>query len=298
MYPYIVFIYFTIKYEKKNGIIYILHVYLFNMKYFEHNFNVKIIQSEYSELDQSWKMNNTIDPFIRLYYIAGGRGRVLCGKQNIALEQDKLYLLPSQTSLTFWTTGYLNIYWAHVQLMLAPGIDIFNVINGKVMCIPEPEISVIERFKVLGSEKLETLSGDLRSQALVMELVAYFFQRYNIELPDKFEKDLKRFESVIAMVEKSTGKRWNIPELARRAGLGRVQFSTEFKRVFGMPPAKFIMSKRLEQARYLLLNSKHTLEYIAADLGFSDAFHFSKSFKSGIGISPKEFRTQHKTILP
>lgn len=275
-----------------------MHVYLFNMKRFEYNFNVKIIQNEYSELDCSWKLNNTSDPFIRLYYITGGRGRVICGKQNIALEKGKFYLLPSQTPLTFWTTGYLNVHWAHVQLTLAPGIDIFNIIKGKVMSILEPDANIIERFKTLDIEESETLSRDLWSQALIMELIAFFFQRYNIELPGKFEKDLKRFESVIALIEKSPGHKWKIPVLARETGLGRVRFSTEFKRVFAMSPAKFIMSKRLEQARYLILNSNRTLEDIADDLGFSDAFHLSKSFKSGIGISPKEFRTQHKTILP
>lgn len=268
------------------------------MKYFEHNFNVKIVQCEYSELDRSWGLKNTIDPVIRLYYISGGRGRVLCEKQNIALEKGKFYLLPSQIPLTFWTTGYLNVHWAHVQLTLAPGIDIFNLVKGKVMCIPKPEISMIERFKTLNKEKYETLSGDLKTQAVIMELIAYFFQRYNIELPEQFEKDLKRFAAVISLIEKSPGKKWDIPELARRAGLGRVQFSTEFKRIFGIPPARFIMSKRLEHARFLLLNSKRTLEDIADALSFSDAFHFSKSFKANTGLSPKEFRFRRNINQP
>lgn len=260
------------------------------MKYFEYNFNVKIIQNEYSELDNSWGLTNTVDPVIRLYYIDEGRGRVVCGKQNLALEKGKFYLLPSQTPLTFWTTTYLNVYWAHVQLTLAPGIDIFNLIKGKIMSIPEPGVNIIQKFKALNAEEPETLSGNLKKQALIMELISVSFQRYNIELPERFEKDLKRFEPVVGLIQKIPGKKWNVPELARRSELGRVQFSTEFKRVFGMPPAKFIMRKRLEHARYLLLNSNRTLADIAEELGFSDAFHFSKSFKSGIGLSPKEFR--------
>ena len=138
----------------------------------------------------------------------------------------------------------------------------------------------------------------LRSQALIMELIAVFFKRYNIELPDKFEKDLKRFESVIGLIEKSPGHKWKIQDLARKTGLKRVQFSTRFKRVFSMPHAKLIMRKRLEHARYLLLNSNRTLEDIANELGFSDAFHFSKSFKSGIGLSPKEFRARRILSQP
>ena len=275
-----------------------MHVYLFNMKYFEYNFNVKIIQNEYSQLDCSWKSNNTSDSFIRLYYITGGQGRVICGKQNIALEKGKFYLLPSQTPLTFWTPGYLNVHWSHVQLTLTPGLDIFNIIQGKVMCIPELDNNMIERFKSLYKETFETLSDDLRSQALIMELIALLFQRYNIELPERFEKDLKRFDSVISMIEKSPGNKWNIQELAAETGLGRVRFSTEFKRVFAVPPARFIMRKRLEKARYLLLATTRKLEDIADELGFSDAFHFSKSFKANIGLSPKKFRQSRNINQP
>jgi len=266
------------------------------MIYFEQNLNVKILQSEYSKLDYSWGLTNTADSVIRLYYIDEGLGRVVCGKQSIVLEKGKFYLLPSQTLLTFWTTEYLNVHWAHVQLTLAPGIDIFNVTKGNVMCIPEPDIYIIKRFKSLNREKVETLSSNLRNQALIIELIAIFFKRYNIELPERFEKDLKRFESIINLIEKSPGHKWKILELAKKNRMGRVQFSTEFKRIFGIPPAKFIMRKRLEHARYLLLGSNRTLEDIAGELGFSDAFHFSKSFKLGVGLSPKEFRVRNNLI--
>ena len=268
------------------------------MKYFEHNFNVKIIQSEYSELDSSWGLKDIVDPFTRLYYISGGRGRVLCGKQNVGLEKGKLYLLPSQTALTFWTTNFLNVYWSHVQLMLAPGIDIFNIIKGKVMCIPEPDNNMVKGFESLYLDTPGVLYDSLRSQALIMEIIASFFKRYDIELPERFKKDIRRFEAIASLVEDSPGNKWSIQELAAKSGLGRVRFSTEFKRVFGVPPAKFIMRKRLERARYLLLATGRTLEDIAEELGFSDAFHLSKSFKADTGLSPKEFRKSRHINQP
>ena len=268
------------------------------MKYFEHNFNVRIIKTEYSELDRAWGLKNTVDPYIRLYYIKDGSGRILCEKQNVIMKKRKFYLLPSQTPLTFWTTGSLNVHWSHVQLLLAPGIDIFNIIPGKVMCIPEPDDSMVERFISIYEETVETLYNDLRSQALILELIAIFFKRYNIELPECFEKDVRRFEPVTSMIDKSPGTRWNIHELAARIGLGRGRFSSEFKRVFAIPPSKYIMRKRLEQARYLLMTTNRTLEDIAEELGFSDAFHFSKSFKNNIGLSPKEFRESRHINQP
>jgi AraC-like DNA-binding protein len=131
-----------------------------------------------------------------------------------------------------------------------------------------------------------------------MEIIASFFKRYDIKLPERFKKDIRRFEAIASLVEDSPGNKWSIQELAAKSGFGRVRFSTEFKRVFGVPPAKFIMRKRLERARYLLLATGRTLEDIAEELGFSDAFHLSKSFKADTGLSPKEFRKSRHINQP
>ena len=142
------------------------------MTYYEHNLNVKILFSHYSELNQSWAMKNTIDPFIRLYYIADGNGKVICPQNNFVLEKGKFYLLPSNTPLTFWTQSSLNIYWIHAQLTVTPGIDVFYIIPGKIMCIPQPDLCIIDRFQKLIATKTLSLADELESQELLMKIFA------------------------------------------------------------------------------------------------------------------------------
>jgi AraC-like DNA-binding protein len=48
----------------------------------------------------------------------------------------------------------------------------------------------------------------------------------------------------------------------------------------------------------MLLNTDRTLEDVADELGFSDAFHFSKAFKAGIGFSPRQFRASRSLNQP
>lgn len=52
--------------------------------------------------------------------------------------------------------------------------------------------------------------------------------------------------------------------------------------------------ERILYAKDLLLFSKHTLETIAEQLGFSNTSNFSKSFKSSEGISPNDYRHQSR----
>jgi len=49
---------------------------------------------------------------------------------------------------------------------------------------------------------------------------------------------------------------------------------------------------RMNQAKALLRHTHQTLDLIADALGFSDASNFSKSFKSQIGYTPREYRQQ------
>jgi AraC-like DNA-binding protein len=54
--------------------------------------------------------------------------------------------------------------------------------------------------------------------------------------------------------------------------------------------SEFILAKRVEKAMSLLENSDMPLAQIAEELGFSDAAHFSKSFKKINSISPIKYR--------
>ena len=53
---------------------------------------------------------------------------------------------------------------------------------------------------------------------------------------------------------------------------------------------KIKAEERIAEAKELLVNSNFTLEAISERLGFNNASNFNKSFKTSIGLSPKEFR--------
>jgi transcriptional regulator GlxA family with amidase domain len=66
-------------------------------------------------------------------------------------------------------------------------------------------------------------------------------------------------------------------------------FSHRYARETGRPPMAALTSLRIEFAKGLLLRGLK-MEAIAAQTGFYDAFHFSKTFKRLCGVSPSRFR--------
>jgi AraC-like DNA-binding protein len=73
-------------------------------------------------------------------------------------------------------------------------------------------------------------------------------------------------------------------------GLSYSRFRKRFVQAVGTPPAKYLMARRLEVACKLLEDRKLGLKEIARACGFCDAFQFSKQFKSGLRLTPTEYR--------
>ncbi|HMP76705.1 MAG TPA: AraC family transcriptional regulator [Kiritimatiellia bacterium] len=81
-----------------------------------------------------------------------------------------------------------------------------------------------------------------------------------------------------------------VSELAREAGLSRVQFTRRFKRVLGESPISFIVRHRVERAAHLVEHSPLKFADIAESLGYSDVFFFSRQFKRVKGFQPSRLR--------
>jgi AraC-like DNA-binding protein len=57
-----------------------------------------------------------------------------------------------------------------------------------------------------------------------------------------------------------------------------------------MPPGRWLLEKRLEVAKHLLLSPEKSVHDVAFESGFKNNAHFSRSFKTFYGSSPLQFR--------
>lgn len=85
-----------------------------------------------------------------------------------------------------------------------------------------------------------------------------------------------------------------LDELAALAHLNKYYLSHAFRKEFGTTPISYLISRRIQESRYLLTDTDHTLSQIAHILGFSSLSYFSQSFRRLEGISPLEYRRQNR----
>jgi AraC-like DNA-binding protein len=89
-------------------------------------------------------------------------------------------------------------------------------------------------------------------------------------------------------------ERVTVPELAAMASLSASHFSALFKRHVGYPVLQYQTMLRMARARELLDTTSATVAAIAAEVGYPDSFYFARQFKKVHGITPREYRAQHK----
>jgi AraC family transcriptional regulator, arabinose operon regulatory protein len=84
----------------------------------------------------------------------------------------------------------------------------------------------------------------------------------------------------------------SVPQVARHTGLSISRFSHLFRSKTGQTPHQFLQRERISRARQLLELTQQSVTEVAAETGFDDLFHFSRSFKRYVGVSPREYRAR------
>jgi AraC family transcriptional regulator, arabinose operon regulatory protein len=94
-------------------------------------------------------------------------------------------------------------------------------------------------------------------------------------------------------LRRSFAKPVSVTELARTAGLSPSHFSALFRAATGGGVVEYTKRLRMARAREMLITSSRTVGDIARAVGYSDAFYFSRQFRTVHGCSPSEYRGQH-----
>ncbi|NQX61288.1 helix-turn-helix domain-containing protein [Paenibacillus qinlingensis] len=90
------------------------------------------------------------------------------------------------------------------------------------------------------------------------------------------------------------GTHFQLQDLAKELGLSASQLTRRFQQVYKLSPIAYATTLRLQKVRSLLVDTDLTLEDIAEQCGYQNAFYMSRMFKSKIKISPSTYRRTYR----
>lgn len=103
-----------------------------------------------------------------------------------------------------------------------------------------------------------------------------------------------RLRRVEALVEARLAEPLSLSHLAQAAGLSRMYFAAQFKIATGYSPHDYLLHRRIEAAKAMLIGSDESLVDIALNVGFLAQAHFTTVFKRLTGETPARWRRAHR----
>jgi AraC-like DNA-binding protein len=99
---------------------------------------------------------------------------------------------------------------------------------------------------------------------------------------------------IFAHIEGRLAENIEIGDLAAIAGLSECHLSRAFRQSVGMPPHRYVMTRRIAVGAGLIERTELPFTDIALSVGFSDHSHFTRMFVRIAGETPRAYRRRHR----
>lgn len=87
---------------------------------------------------------------------------------------------------------------------------------------------------------------------------------------------------------------WPVARLARVSAVSAAHFARSFKEAFGLPPHRYLLTRRIERATALLRDTERPITDIAFETGWKSLGSFGRTFRDVTGESPGELRARQR----
>jgi transcriptional regulator GlxA family with amidase domain len=109
-----------------------------------------------------------------------------------------------------------------------------------------------------------------------------------LEDPDLLRRLLRAKDRMDA----ASHEAWPVPRLAEVSGVSEAHFARCFKQAFGVPPHRYLLTRRIERATALLRDTGQPITDIAFQTGWGSLGTFGRTFRDITGESPGEVRAR------
>ena len=198
------------------------------------------------------------------------RGCDYCGVKN---EKDAI----GKTDADFFPHSRAAEYQADDEIVMSTGTPIVNRLESA----PEAEGSP----RLVMSSKIPLRDAEGR----VIGVAGFSREREQVRSRSSGEA---RFAKVIEQMHQHPDAALSSAEMARMCGLSQSQFDRSFRRVFGSSARQYLLRVRVEAACRRLAEREETVAALAVELGFFDHAHFTRCFRSIMGLTPAQYREQ------
>ena len=169
-------------------------------------------------------------------------------------------------------------------------------------CVGDPY--VLQLGLALGAELESDSIGELLyAESLGYAMAVHLVRKYS-SVSDRADRLAARssaerlstpvLERVMEYIEANLGGALTLADIAAATNLSPYHFARLFKATTGRPPHQYVIERRIDLARSLLLETELPIGEVALRSGFSDQSHLGRHLRRRFGVTPRMLRTRHR----
>ncbi|MDI9238417.1 AraC family transcriptional regulator [Lysobacter sp. LF1] len=105
---------------------------------------------------------------------------------------------------------------------------------------------------------------------------------------------LRRLLRAKDRMDAASHEEWPVRRLARVSAVSEAHFARSFKDAFGVPPHRYLLTRRIERAKTLLRDTELPILDIALQTGWNSLGTFGRTFRDVTGESPSGLRARER----
>ncbi len=232
-------------------------------------------------------------------FCSDGEGWIELDQQKrIPLTQNHLAVIPANTPHRYGASTHepWSIYWFH---LLGDHVDAFIRMYGMDTGPVHLPIGALSEFRevfdkcyVLLSDKTYSLPIHTYVSQTIRQLISGIGISAGGTAKDK--KREQYLELALRYMNDHLEDSIKLPELAKHIGLSKQHLILLFNEETGFPPIEYFLRMKIQKAAQMLSLTGLSIKEIAANIGISDPYYFSRLFKKMTGVAPTTYRSVPK----
>ncbi|NRF89501.1 AraC family transcriptional regulator [Paenibacillus frigoriresistens] len=268
-----------------------------------------------NRVHESFEMLQHKHDFIEISYVAEGSGAHYIDNTSLPVSKGDLFFLPVGVSHVFRPSSFaqknnLVVYnciftqeWLNqlFHLQLSGSKDDFNILfmqaieRAAWLSFKERNGEFQPLFERLHFEFSAHRSGFMTIlQTCVAQLLVYMYRSKMDFTPEASKANLQDLDSLLIYIRGHCSSPISLKEAATRLSISERQLHRQLKKHTGMSFMEFVQHARIEACCQLLRTNDHKISDVAASVGYQDLKFFNHLFKKITGITPSQFRQQHR----
>lgn len=265
---------------------------------------VKLLYVSTAKYGGDWHSTLHTHACTEIFYVVGGAGKFnIEGKLLPVTTDDMVIVNPNveHTEVSYNKRPLEYIVLGVEGLEYSAGEDaderwfMTNMQNAREALLHALREMLREiEYKAVG---YELICQDLL-EVLILRLMRHAGLQF---LPTKTEhrkpgrKPSKECAAVRHYIDNHFKENINLDMLSELVHVNKYYMVHSFTKEYGISPINYLISRRIEESKYLLSDTDHSLSQISHMLGFSSPSYFSQSFRRLEGMSPMEFRRSSRS---